>query len=72
MKNQQQRSKILETLYQAREITPKRGWVSNRDLIDAVGECEFSLEVLTELNFIKKEGFKYRITGQGVLESEQP
>ncbi|MBL4831616.1 MAG: hypothetical protein JKY55_17245 [Aliivibrio sp.] len=71
MKNAEQRQQLLKTLYHARETNPKRGWVSHRDLTDAVGECEFSLDVLTELTFIKKDGYKYRITGQGVIQCEQ-
>jgi hypothetical protein len=70
MTNASQRQQLLKTLYQAREATPKKGWLSHRDLTDAVGECEFSLEVLTELTFIKKDGYRYRIMGQGVLQYE--
>jgi len=70
MSNAKQRQALLALLYEAREQQPKKGWVSQKDMVDALGNCDFALEILAELGQIKRDGFKNRITGQGVLAYE--
>lgn len=63
-----QRGAILMLLYGARRTETKHspGFVAEADIRDALGECEFNLGVLVELGHIRRDGYKYRITGQGV------
>ncbi len=68
--NAQTRQSLLQTLYRARETKPFNGWVSERDLQNAHGEIGFALDVLVEIGQIKLDGYKYRITGAGVLAAE--
>jgi len=70
MNHAQQRQRLLKILQEARIEDPKRGWVAEHHLKDALGSCEYSLSVLEELGLILADGFKYRITGQGVLQAE--
>ena len=71
MKHAEQRQKILHILQAARIDNPKAGWLAAHHIRDAVGECEYSLSVLEELELIASNGYKYRITGKGVLQAEQ-
>lgn len=72
--NAQKRQQILEVLYQVREAQTsnrtKDGWTSEADLKNAVGDVDFALSVLTEIGQIKRDGFRLRITGTGVLACE--
>lgn len=68
--NQAQRHKALGLLYSARAKQPEAGWVSLADLRDALGECEFALSVLVEVEHVKRNNYQYRITGAGVLAYE--
>ncbi len=63
-----QRQEILTLLYAARlnETEIKKGFISANDLKQAAGECLFNLGVLQELGYIKKDGYRYRITAQGI------
>ena len=54
----------------AREARPANGWLSERDLKDAHGDIAFALDVLVEVGQVKQDGFRYRITGAGVLAAE--
>ncbi|MCE7915396.1 MAG: hypothetical protein DYH15_12150 [Nitrosomonas sp. PRO4] len=69
--NAKQRQRVLEVLYNRREEKPKNGWLSEKDLNDAVGETEFALSVLVELGHVKRDGYKLLITGQGVVACEE-
>jgi hypothetical protein len=64
------RQSLLQTLYQAREKSPRDGWVSERDLKDAHGDIAFALDVLGEVGQVKSDGFCHRITGAGMLAAE--
>lgn len=70
--NTLQRQQILEILYTVRETNPKRGWLSDTKLKEALGgkDIEFALGVLTELAYVKREGYELTITGSGVLACE--
>lgn len=72
--NAQKRQQILAVLYQAREAQAtnkaKDGWTSEADLKDAVGDIDFALSVLTEIGQVKRDGYRLRITGTGVLACE--
>lgn len=72
--NAQKRQQILEVLYQARQEQAtnktKDGWTSEADLKNAVGDIDFSLSVLTEIGQVKRDGYRLRITGTGVLACE--
>lgn len=69
--NAKQRQRVLEVLYSKREEKPKNGWLSEKDLKDAVGETEFPLSVLVELGHVKRDGYKLLITGAGVVACEE-
>lgn len=72
--NAKTRQQILEVLYQARQEQAtnktKDGWTSEADLKDAVGDIDFALSVLTEIGQVKRDGYRLRITGSGVLACE--
>lgn len=72
--NAQKRQQILDVLYQAREAQSgnknKDGWTSEADLKNAVGDIDFALSVLTEIGQVKRDGYRLRITGSGVLACE--
>ncbi len=68
--NAKARLALLKTLYRAREGNPFNGWVNERDLKSAHGEIGFALDILVELGQIKLDGYRYRITGGGVLATE--
>lgn len=74
-KNAKQRQQILQVLYTARERQAGKpnsnGWTAEADIKDAVGDCVFGLSVLEELGFVRRDGFRLRITGQGVVECER-
>ncbi|MCE9679597.1 hypothetical protein LZP69_10540 [Shewanella sp. AS1] len=67
-----QRQAILMLLYRARQNEQQhlKGFVSENDLNDSLGECRFNLDVLVELGQVQRDGYKYRITGQGVVATE--
>lgn len=67
-----QRNAILALLYSARLNENKhiKGFVVENDIKNSVGECHFNLGVLVELGYIQRDGYKYRITGAGVLQAE--
>jgi hypothetical protein len=65
-----QRHAALGLLYSARVKQPDAGWVPLTDLRDALGECEFALSVLAEVEHVKRNNYQYRITGAGVLAYE--
>jgi len=73
-KNAQQRQQILQVLYAQRQaesvLLKKDGWTKEADLKNAVDDTPFALSVLVELSYIQRDGYKYRITGQGVLACE--
>lgn len=69
--NARARQQLLTVLYAAREAKPDNGWVAVKDLKDAVGDgVDFGLAVLVELGQAKKDGYRYRIAGAGVLACE--
>jgi len=68
--NAKARLALLQTLYRAREAEPRTGWLTERDLKDAHGDIEFAMGVLVESGQAVAEGFRYRITGAGVLAFE--
>ena len=70
--NALQRQQILEILYTVRETNPKRGWLSDTKLKEALGgkDNDFALGVLFELGYVKKDGYELTITGSGVLACE--
>ena len=72
--NAQKRQRILDVLYQAREAQASHkvndGWTSEANLKDAVGEIDFALSVLIEIGQVKRDGYRLRITGTGVLACE--
>ena len=69
--NTEKRMILLKALYEAREASPKNGWVFMKDLRAIVESPEFALEVLAELGHIEDGGVKYRITAKGVLAAEE-
>ena len=68
--NAQTRLALLQTLYAARSAKPADGWLAAHDLRNAHGEIAFALDVLVETGLVKADGFRYRITGAGVLAAE--
>jgi RIO-like serine/threonine protein kinase len=70
--NALQRQQILEILYTVRETSPKRGWLAESKLKEAMEgkDMEFALDVLIELDHVTKEGYQLTITGAGVLACE--
>lgn len=68
--NAKARLDILMTLYVAREQKPSAGWVAEHELKNAHGDIAFALDVLAEAALVKQDGYKYRITGAGVLAVE--
>lgn len=70
--NALQRLQILEILYAVRETNPRRGWLADTKLKQALADkdIEFALGVLTELGQIKRDGYQLTITGLGVLACE--
>ena len=64
-KNAMQRLQVLEILYLAFEAKPKAGWVNERK-IKELGDVEFAIESILELGLAKRNGFNYRITGDGM------
>lgn len=68
--NAQQRQSVLKTLYAAREAEPKAGWLTDHELKQAHGPADFALAVLEELGHLKRDGYRTRITGAGVLACE--
>lgn len=69
-KNAMQRLQILEILYSHLEKSPKAPWVNIRQL-EKLGEIDFALVVLKELEHIKQDGFNYRILANGILTYEE-
>jgi len=69
-KNTMQRLQILGILYHHMEQAPKAPWVHINQLTE-LGEIDFSIEVLKELQHIKQNGFNYRIQAGGILAYEQ-
>lgn len=69
----QQRQAILSLLYDARLLETKviKGYVKEYQIQDALDDCAFNLGVLIELGQIHQNGYKYRITGKGVLAYEK-
>lgn len=69
------RQNLLEVLYQARKKQAGKpnsdGWTPEAEIKNAVWPCAFALSVLQELAHIKRDGFKLRITGQGVIACER-
>lgn len=68
--NAKMRQAVLKTLYAVREADPKGGWLSDYDLKQAHGPADFALAVLEELALLRRDGYRYRITGAGVLACE--
>lgn len=70
--NALQRQQILETLYAVRENNPKRGWLAEPKLREAMEnkDIEFAIGVLSELGHIKRDGYQLTISGHGVLACE--
>jgi|GEM_PF-1358997 len=72
--NAEKRQQLLVVLYQAREAQAnnklKDGWTTEADLKNAVGDIDFALSVLTELGHVKRDGYRLRITGAGVVACE--
>jgi|JI10StandDraft_1071094.scaffolds.fasta_scaffold238666_2 hypothetical protein len=68
--NAQTRHSLLQTLYAAREARPGDGWATEHQLKDAHGEIAFALSVLVETGQVKQNGYRYRITGAGVIACE--
>lgn len=70
------RQELLTLLYTARAARPTAGWENERVLAGQAppaGACPdiaFALDVLTELEWIKRDGYMVRITGAGVLACE--
>lgn len=67
-----QRNDILSLLYDARykETRVRLGFVTIRDIKDAVGDSEFNIGVLVGLKHIRRDGNKVRITAKGVIAYE--
>lgn len=70
--NAKQRQAILETLYAVREAQPEAGWLAEAELKNAFKETNitFSLSILIELGYVKRQTYKLNITGAGVLACE--
>lgn len=70
----QQRYKLLHLLYRTRLEEDDLKFQSETpvsELTDALGDCTFNLGVLMEHGYVKKDGYKVRISGQGCLYFEQ-
>lgn len=67
-----QRNRVLLQLYQARRVEAGvlKTYTRQADIEDLVGDCQFNLDILVELRYIKQDGNRYRITAKGVLASE--
>jgi hypothetical protein len=68
--NRKARRYLLELLYAERHKARNQevgGYLSRRDLGDAVRDADFHLTVLAELGYLKQDGMRWRITGSGVL-----
>ncbi len=68
--NRQMRLHLLEVLYAERYKARNQdvgGYLSRRDLGDAVRDADFHLAVLAELGYLHQDGMRWRITGSGVL-----
>jgi hypothetical protein len=68
--NRQARMHLLELLYAERHKARNQevgGYVSRRDIGDAVAHADFHLAVLAELGYVRQDGMRWRITGSGVL-----
>ena len=68
--NAVQRQQLLQHLYSAREQKPYDGWLTEQQLKQACGNVAFALDVLVELGWIQRNGFRSRISGPGVLAAE--
>lgn len=68
--NAKTRQEILKTLYAAREQRPASDWLAECGLKNAHGSIAFALDVMIETGLVKQSGYKYRITGAGVLACE--
>lgn len=68
--NARLRAELLVHLYEARELKPRAGWVTEYDLKARFGNVAFSLVVLFETGHIEASGPQYRISGAGVLAVE--
>lgn len=68
--NARQRHDLLAYLYEARELKPRAGWVSEYDLKQRFGDVGFALAVLAEIGHIAADGPQYRISGTGVPAAE--
>lgn len=62
--NALQRQQILEVLYAVREAHPRRGWLAEAKLKEALenADLEFALGVLIELGQIKRDGYQLIIS----------
>jgi NOL1/NOP2/fmu family ribosome biogenesis protein len=69
--NARKRFSLLQILYAAREARPDNGWVRESDLKDAVGKADFHLAVLEEIGQVKRDGYRWAITGAGIFAFEQ-
>lgn len=67
--NARERHQVLELLYQALAAKPRAGWVNEYEL-KKLGDIEFTLVCLVKLDYAKKDGPNYQITGPGLLAYE--
>lgn len=66
----QLRARLLARLYAARAADPANGWLTEHALRDAEGDVDFALSVLVEVGHVRRDGYRYRIAGSGVLAHE--
>ena len=70
-RNAEKRGLLLNALYDARESSPKNGWVFLKDLRALADDPEFALEILVELGHVTDGSVKYKITAKGALAAEE-
>lgn len=70
--NAKQRLQVLEILYSVRQTNPKRGWLADSKLKEAMEnqDIEFALGVLIETGHVHRNGYQLNITGAGVIACE--
>lgn len=64
------RQRLLAAFYEAREATPRQGWLFEHQLHRLADQPTFAVEILKEQGYIEGLSGKYRITAKGALAYE--
>lgn len=68
--NARTRQRLIQAFYEAREASPRQGWIYEHQLRKLVEEPDFALEILKEQGHIEGVSGKYRLTARGALAHE--